>query len=240
MMDTLLQLSADLRDDVNGLILPEYITHIYNPLDYAWDPHSIYLNKYGNSPKKVLLLGMNPGPFGMAQTGIPFGDVVKVQDWMGINGIVNKPLIEHPKRIIDGFSCKRREGSGKRLWGWAEEEFITAEKFFETFFVINYCPLIFFDINGANITPDKLPKTIQIKLHEICDKAIEKTISLLSPKFTIGIGNYAAARLKEIKKDSAIIVDSIIHPSPANPLANRGWAEQVNRKFYDLGIIQKS
>jgi single-strand selective monofunctional uracil DNA glycosylase len=238
-MDTLVQISSKLRDAVSELTFNEPITNIYNPLDYAWDPHVQYLNKFGNSPKKVLLLGMNPGPFGMTQTGIPFGDISMVRDWMGITGKVNKPDNEHPKRLVEGFSCKRHEGSGKRLWGWAKDEFVSADNFFELYFVINYCPLIFFDNNGSNITPDKLPKLTQLNLNKLCDEAVAETIQLLNPLYLIGIGNYAYNRLKAININENIIVDSIIHPSPANPQANRGWAEQINSKFIELGIINK-
>ncbi len=49
------------------------VTHVYNPLSYAKHNHNLYLETYGVGPKEVIFLGMNPGPWGMAQTGVPFG-----------------------------------------------------------------------------------------------------------------------------------------------------------------------
>src|SRR5689334_22585808 len=75
---------------------------VYNPLEYAWPAHELYLEKYAAAPKQVLFLGMNPGPFGMAQTGIPFGEVAAVRDWLKIQTPVKKPAREHPKRPVEG------------------------------------------------------------------------------------------------------------------------------------------
>ena len=46
------------------------VAHVYNPLQYAARPHQCFVHKYGNGTKRVLFLGMNPGPFGMAQNGV--------------------------------------------------------------------------------------------------------------------------------------------------------------------------
>ena len=99
---------------------------------------------------------MNPGPWGTAQTGVPFGEVTAVRDWMGIEASIERPKKTHPKRPVDGFQCKRREVSGKRLWGWAKKRFGTAENFFSRFFVTTYCPLMFIDGSGRNRTPDNI------------------------------------------------------------------------------------
>ena len=96
---------------------------------------------------------MNPGPFGMAQTGIPFGDVTMVRDFLGIDGAVGRPEREHPKRRVEGMACARSEVSGTRLWGWARDEFGTAEHFFGRFFVANYCPLVFMEASARNLDP---------------------------------------------------------------------------------------
>src|SRR5690606_1352475 len=99
------------------------VEYVYNPLEYARRPHEAYLKRYGTGPKEVLLLGMNPGPFGMAQTGVPFGEVAHVREWLGIEDGVDRPAVEHPKRPVLGFDCKRAEVSGARLWGWARDRF---------------------------------------------------------------------------------------------------------------------
>ena len=78
--------------EVARLRFAEPVTHVYNPHEYARTPHNRYVRAYGNSRKVVLFLGMNPGPFGMAQTGVPFGDVESVRDWLGIVGPVSRPI----------------------------------------------------------------------------------------------------------------------------------------------------
>ena len=50
-----------------------------------------------NSPEGIIC---KPGPFGMAQTGIPFGEIEHVRDWIGVSCAVDKPKNEHPKRLI--------------------------------------------------------------------------------------------------------------------------------------------
>ena len=84
--DQLLECAQVLSKSVNALSFKEPITHVYNPLDYAWEVHEQYIKTYANSTKKVLFMGMNPGPFGMAQTGIPFGEVKSVRDWIELGG----------------------------------------------------------------------------------------------------------------------------------------------------------
>ena len=137
-----------LLNDLAPLTFDLPVTHVYNPLEYARKPHDLYLRRYGKPPKEIVLVGMNPGPWGMAQTGVPFGEVDAVQNWLKITGPVGRPEREHPKRPIDGFSCHRSEVSGRRLWGWAKKTFQRPELFFKRFFVANYCPLMFMEQSG--------------------------------------------------------------------------------------------
>ena len=129
----------------------------YNPLDYAWDVHRKWLERYGKGTKEVLFVGMNPGPFGMVQTGVPFGEVAAVRGWLDLGGRIRSPEHVHPKRPVEGFACTRSEVSGRRLWGWVRDRFGSAEAFSRRFFVANYCPLVFMEASGRNRTPDALP-----------------------------------------------------------------------------------
>ena len=129
-MADLVKVSRALSGAVSKLEFGEPVTHVYNPLEYAKHPHELYLSRFGASPKEAVFVGMNPGPFGMGQTGVPFGDVGFVRDWMGIEAPVARPRDEHPKRPVLGFDCERSEVSGSRLWGWAKERFGTPESFF--------------------------------------------------------------------------------------------------------------
>ncbi|MFQ5504740.1 MAG: uracil-DNA glycosylase family protein [Planctomycetota bacterium] len=197
---------------------------VYNPLDYAWAAHRRYLELYGSGRREVVLLGMNPGPFGMAQTGVPFGEVAAVRDWMGICEKIGKPKHEHGKRRVEGFSCRRSEVSGRRLWSWAGERFGAASSFFSRFWVHNYCPLSFIEASGRNRTPDKLPRSEREPLFRICDRALLEVVDTLRPRYLIGIGAFAEKRAREVLSGRSLEIGRIPHPSPANPNANKNWA----------------
>lgn len=222
--------------DLEDLVFTPPVTHVYNPLIYARRPYDHYLRNYSRSPTEVVLVGMNPGPWGMAQTGIPFGEIAAVKRWMGIEAPVGKPDCENPKRPILGFDCTRSEVSGRRLWGWAQEAFGTPEAFFTRFFVVNYCPLLFMEAEGRNRTPDKLPIAERTPLLTACDRALQDTLMFLSPRFAIGVGAFAARRVKAVAKNMDITIGQITHPSPANPRANRGWATFIKEEFRQMGI----
>ena len=211
---------------------------VYRTLDYAWRPHRQYLDRFGSGQKRVVFLGMNPGPFGMAQTGVPFGEVAAVRDWLGIETPVDKPVPEHPKRPIEGFACKRSEVSGRRLWGLFAHRFENADAFFKDHFVLNYCPLVWMGASGANLTPDKLSAAEMAPVEEACQDHLREVICLLRPSFLIGIGGFAEERLHRAAAacGSRAVVGRILHPSPASPAANRGWAEAASRQLGELGV----
>ncbi len=90
-MSDLVPVAERLRRRTRRLRFAPPVTHAYAPLDYAWAPHRLYLERYGAGRREILFLGMNPGPFGMAQNGIPFGDTAMVRDWLGIEAPVERP-----------------------------------------------------------------------------------------------------------------------------------------------------
>ncbi len=234
-MNALVSISRELSERVDALRFPS-VPYVYNPLAYAWAPHEAYLERWGSKvPRDVLMVGMNPGPFGMAQTGVPFGDVAMVRDFLGITGPVGRPPREHPRRRIAGFECGRSEVSGTRLWGWARDRFATAERFFDQAFVANWCPLVFMDESGRNRTPDKLPAGERAPLFGVCDEALARIVDVLRPTLVVGVGRFAERRALETLGDG-IRIGSIPHPSPASPAANRGWAEAVDARLRELGF----
>lgn len=212
------------------------MAYVYNPLEYARAPAEAYLDRFARRGIDALWLGMNPGPFGMAQTGVPFGEVSLVRDWLGIEGVVRKPKREHPKRPIQGFDCPRSEVSGARLWGWARDRFGTPEAFFTRFFVWNYCPLVFMEESGRNLTPDKLAAEERTALFEHCDEALRRTVDILDPGLIVGIGGFAHKRAGAALPNDTRRVETILHPSPASPLANRGWAAQAEKQLAEMGL----
>lgn len=213
------------------------VTHTYNPLTYAWAAHEAYLRRFGGSRKRVVFLGMNPGPFGMAQIGIPFGEIAAARDWMGIRAPITKPAKEHPKRPILGFDCPRSEVSGRRFWKLCAERFGSPEKFFAAHFVVNYCPLAFLEASGRNQTPNKLPKAERDRLFEICDEHLRRMLVILQPEWLIGIGGFARERAELVSINLKVRVGQILHPSPASPKANRDdWTKTATQELIHLGV----
>lgn len=236
----LVHVALDLRTGVDRLSFSAPVARVYNPLRYAWQPHRRYLERYASGRRQVVLLGMNPGPWGMAQTGVPFGDVEMVRDWLRIRGRIGTPLNEHPKRPVLGFDCHRREISGRRLWGWARDRFGTPARFARRFVVINYCPLCFLEEGGRNRTPDKLAGPERTRLFALCDEAVRSAVRILRPRFVVGIGRFARERAGHALSGADVVLGQVPHPSPANPAANRDWEGQMDAALEDLGIAPET
>jgi len=234
----LITVSRELSASVNRLSFSAPITHVYNPLTYAQIVHEDYLSKFGNGQKRIVFWGMNPGPWGMAQTGVPFGEITAVRDWMGIQGRIGKPEVEHSKRPIEGFACARSEVSGRRFWGLMESRFESAEEFFREHMVMNYCPLVFMEESGRNRTPDKLSADERTPLFDACDHQVAETIRILNPDWVIGIGAFALSRIRGVVENRfpQVKVAGILHPSPANPRANADWSGVVSAQLATLGV----
>ncbi|MEM6798697.1 MAG: uracil-DNA glycosylase family protein [Planctomycetota bacterium] len=220
---------------VDTLEFSEPVTHVYNPLRYAWAAHEAYLKRLNPSGVRVLLLGMNPGPWGMAQTGVPFGEVDAVANWLGIDAAIGRPEREHPKRPVEGLACRRSEVSGRRLWGLFRERFANNQAFFAEHFVANYCPLVFMEASGKNRTPDKLAPTERKALGAACDAHLAALLAACQPEWVVGVGRYAEQCLTSVTADG-VKVTSVLHPSPASPAANRGWAAAATRQLVDAGV----
>jgi single-strand selective monofunctional uracil DNA glycosylase len=232
----MIQSAQRLRDVVNALTFAPPVTHIYNPLGYAWAAHKAYLRRYANNQKRVLFVGMNPGPFGMVQTGVPFGQIAAVRDWLGIEAKIGRPPNEHPTRRVKGFACPRSEISGQRLWGLFAERFGVADKFFSQHLVVNYCPLAFLESSGRNRTPEKLPAAEREKLFAACDEHLREVVRVLQPEWLVGVGDFAAKRAAQIFSGEQFRFGRILHPSPASPAANREWARLATAQLRELGI----
>ena len=238
--EPLISAARSLSAAVDGLRFAAPVTHIYNPLVYARDLHEAYLRLLGTKPGRVLFLGMNPGPFGMAQTGVPFGEVAAVRDWLGLSGTVKRPPREHPKRPIEGLACKRSEVSGRRLWGLFAARFGTPQRFFAGHAVFNYCPLVFMEESGRNHTPDQLPAGEGTALQAACDSHLRSVATILDPAWVVGVGRFAAQRAEAALAGLGLTFACVPHPSPANPAANKDWAGAATRALVEQGVWKEA
>ena len=228
-----------LSKQVAELDFSNVVPWVYNPLEYAWKAHEQYITRFARSSCQTLLIGMNPGPWGMAQTGVPFGEIEAVVQWMGIDAPIGKPIPEHPKRPVEGLACARSEVSGRRLWGLFAERFSDADAFFDSHFVTNYCPLVFMEESARNVTPDKLPQEARLELQAICDRHLGDLIRELDPQHVIGVGAWAegcAKRVVEAIDATGLKIGRILHPSPASPAANRDWAGTATKQLKQMGV----
>ncbi len=210
------------------------VAFVYNPLEYAWPVAEAYSERFGASPKEILFLGMNPGPFGMGQTGVPFGEVTAVRDYLRLTGEITPPKKTHPKRPLLGLASTRNEISGQRLWGAIAKKHPRPETFFARALVLNYCPLLFLGETGANVTPDKLDKEERKAMEAVCDASLAETIELTKAKHLVGIGAYASKRLALVTGREDIV--TMPHPSPASPLANAGWDAAARASLVAAGL----
>ncbi len=224
--------------EVDALSFGDPVTHVYNPLRYAWKSHRAYLSLANPGGVRVVLMGMNPGPWGMAQTGVPFGEISAARDWMGINAEIDRPENEHPKRPVNGFDCERSEVSGRRLWGLFQQRHGTAESFFADHFVTNYCPLVFMEQSARNRTPDKLPSVEREPLDAACDRHLQAVLKALRPEHVVGVGAYAESCLKRALDSGCwdAKLSRILHPSPASPAANKDWAVKATEQLIAAGV----
>lgn len=234
--DRLIRAASVLSDRLDPIRFSAPVSHVYNPLRHAGRGYRRYLRRFADSPKRVVFLGMNPGPYGMTQTGVPFGEVSAVRDWLQIEERIDRPFDEHPKRRVDGFACTRSEVSGARLWGAIADHWHEPEAFFRRHFIANYCPLVFMEETGRNRTPDKLPAAERDALYQACDDHLRRIIDILEPEWIVGIGAFAERRARSVLADHELRFGRVLHPSPASPKANRGWADEAAKELRALGL----
>ncbi|KAF7991960.1 hypothetical protein HCN44_010761 [Aphidius gifuensis] len=206
--NNLLNIELNLSINLDKLNYNNPIDYIYCPIIYAKTVHFNYLNKYCRDKKNIMILGMNPGPWGMSQTGVPFGEINIVIDWLKINGHIDKPKRQHEQRQVDGFSCKRSEISGRKFWSLFKKLSNNPDTFFRHCFLRNFFKptIIIIIIAGPE----------QKKLQEFCDQALIEVIKILDVKVIIGVGRFSEQRAKKVVKTAKLSTKVLwmIHPSP--------------------------
>ena len=163
---------------------------------------------------------MNPGPYGMAQTGVPFGATAMARNVLHIEEReVKTPLGAHPKRPVEGLSMQRQEVSGTRFWSMLADHYGSTESIFSNIYVVNHCPLLLLGETGRNVTPVDLPQSVIEPVLKACDRHLKSVVDVMGIEAVVGVGNYAKKRAKSVL--DGVHIDSMWHPSPASPLANR-------------------
>ena len=239
-VERMIEASSKLRDDVekfaDSLVKEGSVDAVYNPLAYAWEPHRAYLELASGGGAKTLLLGMNPGPHGMGQMGIPFAATSVVRDLLKITDLeVGQPRTPHPKRPISGLDWPKEEVSGTRLWGLLANEYGSAESIFKSVFLLNHCPLMLFSGERAtNITPDKITGPTTKALLERCDDHLREVVDIMQIERVIGVGRYSEKRALNALSGIDISITTCWHPSPASPLANRNKGEDWKKNVRNV------
>ena len=239
-VERMIETSSKLRDDVekfaDSLVKEGSVDAVYNPLAYAWEPHRAYLELASGGGAKTLLLGMNPGPHGMGQMGIPFAATSVVRDLLKITNLdVGQPRTPHPKRPISGLDWPKEEVSGTRLWGLLANEYGSAESIFKSVFLLNHCPLMLFSGERAtNITPDRITGPTTKALLERCDEHLREVVDIMQIERVIGVGRYSEKRALNALSGIDISVTTCWHPSPASPLANRNKGEDWKKNVRNV------
>ena len=234
--EALVTAARRLRAETSRLEFGPPVAHVYNPLVYAWAPYEAYLRKFGATPKRIVFLGMNPGPFGMVQTGVPFGEVAAVRDWLKIECPVGKPAHQHPRRPVSGFACARSEVSGRRLWGLFADRFGTPERFFAEHIVMNYCPLAFVEEPRSQSHPGQA--ACLRERGPVCRLRPASASRGRSPPTGVAGRRRRLCRSARRKclPAGSLNVARILHPSPASPAANRNWSGLATRQLKELGV----
>ncbi|CAH0594158.1 unnamed protein product [Chrysodeixis includens] len=238
--DDFLHLADELNLSLEQYKIPPKVQNVYNPTIYARHTFEMYIRKYCNTKKKIVYFGMNPGPWGMSQTGVPFGEITSIRDWLGISGPVEQPPSQNANRPVLGFNCTRTEISGKRFWGLFKTLCGTPEKFFESSFVYNYLPQQWMTSNGCNLTPAEFKKSEVEELYNICDPIFSKILQLYKVEIIVAIGKFCETRAKEVLKRHSLPSIQILylpHPSP-RAVNNKNWDQTATEFLKNNNLLQ--
>ncbi|XP_054745917.1 single-strand selective monofunctional uracil DNA glycosylase [Anastrepha obliqua] len=231
-------LECQLNNTLQDIVRPVSITHVYNPVEYASGLHCAYLQKFLDGPKRVMFVGMNPGPNGMGQTGVPFGNILTVRNEMSLSGSVQQPPSVHVKRPVRGFECSIEEPSGVRIWSLFKK---LAGGSLNTFgrqcFVHNFCPLIFYDNAGRNITPSELKGDYKEKIGKECLDVLDLELDLVKPEILVAVGLYMYGMVSRSRHAKDLKIYKLPHPSPRS-LNNQNWPEKAEQLLLELDLVK--
>lgn len=157
---------------------------------------------------------------------------------MGLRGQVDKPPLLHPKRPIEGLESTREEPSGKRLWTLFQKlSNGSLDIFFEQCFVHNFCPLVFFNKNGNNITPNELKAPYKQQIRDECLRITEEILKLIQPEIIVAIGLYVYDTLRKSEYCKTKRLLRLAHPSPRS-LYNNDWPEKAEKFLIEEDLLK--
>ena len=185
----------------------------------------------GAGPREILFVGMNPGPFGMAQNGVPFGDTAMVRDWLGIEAPVERPRREHPKRPVLGLRMTRGEVSGARLWGWARGAFRDSGAILPARLRVELLPTFLHGGERAERHPRQAaPRRARAPVRGLrrCTRRGRSPTS--GPVIVVGIGAFAAWRAAPLAEAAGAGVRRRPPPEPREPRRQPRVARHLRRR----------
>jgi len=195
---------------------------VWNPALYALDIYQEYLTKFPPEPGAILALGLNPGPYGMAQTGIPFTDCRTASGALGMEMTI-------PGKAPDDLISRLKKANGK--WrGTYERSSLGMYRFlilawgdiktaYRNWFVGNPCPLLFLDPERWNVTPAD-PRLRRMKeVGELRQRAVIGFSEILNPRGIVCFGKDVAkavgeVAIRQVGPDRVVFYE---HPARAVP-----------------------
>jgi len=191
-----------------------------DPTSYAFGNYTRFMQLAASGPRLALFVGMNPGPHGMAQTGIPFGDVDTARVLLGGADTID-PLPGLRAASGAAWDCKglayhRGEQSGMRLWSALSQLCGSPQAALERCCIVNYCPLYMVGPELENITPSDLPRRHDITraLEAACDEHLRQLVLGLEVKTVLSFGSYAHASARRALSGFPVDFYTTPHPSP--------------------------
>jgi single-strand selective monofunctional uracil DNA glycosylase len=73
-------------------------------------------------------------------------------------------------------------------------------------------------------------------LEAACDKHLRNVIEILEPQMAVGVGGFARKCLERLAIPH-LKIGTLLHPSPASPIANRDWPERPRNQLADMGLL---
>lgn len=129
--------------------------------------------------------------------------------------------------------------SGARFWELFRRLCPTPESFFNNCAIHNLCPLAFMTETGKNVAPSDMPVKILRQLDSLCDTTFLEVVSLFKVEHVITVGKYAytcAQKAMTAANVTHVALHCMMHPSPANPSANKGWADIAEGQLREFGV----